>query len=430
MVLVGVAWLASSSALGAQETGSLRIEQAVSLALSRNERARIADLNVTVASAAVDKARTAFLPTLGVAGIYTQKPDDVIDPTKSHSYSATTSAVLSQPLLNAGAFPLYASARRTLDATAAQTTDDKRVLAFDAARAFFTALSAEAVLAAANTRLDTAKANLKDTQDRVAGQFAGTSSNDVTRASIDLANAVVEVENDKGATRVAYVSLAYTINAPIPVHLDPPDAILAAGRQTVPAADGLVRLAIARRPDLQSKRFLGVAAHDFAQEPLLRLVPTLGVSGTFQLSTDETLVGHGFYNTEFVTLTLAWPLFDAGVRYADKRARDAAASIADLTTDELARNVDEQVRAACATLEAAQNALSAAKTAQDAAHKNVTETDVLYKQGLAKAIELVDATDSAFLADVAYVTSEYGVALAYLSLRQAMGLDPLGTVLQ
>lgn len=425
--LLAMASFAWSDAVAAQSDGPLRIEDAVSLALARNERARIANLNVTVAAAGVDHARAAFLPTVGIGGTYTQKPDDIVTAGKN-SYLANASVTVTQPLLNVAAFPLFAQAKRSLEGTASQTVDDKRLLAFDAARAFFVALSADAVLAAANARLDSAKENFKDTQERAQAQLV--SVNDVTRASIDLANAVHDVETDKGSVRVAYISLAYTINAPVPTKLDPPTTLLAAGRNPIPPADGLVHVALDRRPDLTAKRKLGLAAHDFAAEPLLRLVPTLGLSGTFQLSTDETLLGHGFYNSESFTMTLTWPLFDAGLRYADKRSRDASASIADLTADALARGVDEQVRAAIATLEAAQAALAAAQNARDAAHKSRTETDILYKQNLAKAIELIDATDSQFLADVSYATSEYAVALAYLSLRQALGLDPLGTELR
>ncbi len=427
--------LAVSHAQAQDAAPALSIENAVTLALSRNERAKIADLNVTVAEAGVMRARTPFFPTVTVNGSYTQRPDDVVDPKKASSSvfnSATASTLaavtINQPILNASAFPLYAQAKQIFDGTAAQTADDKRLLAYDVVKAFFFALSADAVLAAANARLKTAQANLTDTQERVDAKLVST--NDATRAMIDFANAQHEVETDKGAVQVAYVSLAYTINAPVPAALATPSALLAAGRAPVPPVDGLVRLAIATRPDLASKRHLALAAHDFASEPLLRLVPTLGLTGSFQLSSDETLPGHAFYNNEFLTLSLSWPLFDAGVRYADKRSRDAQASIADLTTDTLVRTVDAQVRESVYSLEAAQSALDAAARALEAAKKSAEETTVLYKQGLAKAIELVDANDSRFLAEVSYITTEYSVALAYLSLRQAIGLDPIGTELR
>lgn len=417
------------------QSAELRIEDAVNLALTRNERAKIADLNVVVADAAVARARTAFFPTVLVTGSYTQKPDDVVDPKKAQTSilnSATaslgSSAALNQPLLNASAIMLYGQAKQNAAGTAAQTVDDKRLLGYDAARSFFAALSADAVLTAANTRLTTAQANLNDTQERVDAKIVST--NDATRAQIDLANAQHEVENDKGIVQVAYVALAFTINAPVPAKLATPATVLASGRAPVPPIDSLVRLAIATRPDLASKRHLAFAAHDFAREPLLRLIPTLNLVGTFSLATDETIATHGFYNTEQLGLALAWPLFDAGVRYADKRSRDAQAKIADLTTDTLLRSVDAQVRESVFALVSSQNALDAAARALDAAKRSADETTVLYKQGLAKAIELVDANDSRFLAEVSYIAAEYSVALAYLALRQAVGVDVIGAELR
>jgi outer membrane protein TolC len=431
-VVASFVGITSSGALARAETGELSVEEAVSLALGRNERARISELNVVVAEAAVLKARTAFFPTVGVTGNYTQKPTDVVAANKN-TYSLLSAITVNQPLLNAAAFPLYAQSKRLLDGQQAQTVDDKRLLAYDAVRAFFAVLSADAIASAADDRLKTAKLNVKDTQDRVDGGFV--SSNDVSRATVDLGNAIHELESDRGISQVAYVTLAFTINAPVPTKLTTPTTLLAAGRAAIPPIDSLLRTAIARRPDLASKRHLATAAHDFAEEPLLRLVPTIGLAGTFQLSSDPTLAvpsptNGKFFNNEFLTLTVSWPLFDAGVRYADKRSRDGLASVADLTVDALVRSVDEQVRGAEATLRAAQAALVGAAQARDAAQKSLGETNTLYKQGLGKAIELVDANASRFLAEVNYATAEYSVALAYLALRQAIGLDPIGTELR
>lgn len=94
------------------------------------------------------------------------------------------------------------------------------------------------------------------------------------------------------------------------------------------------------------------------------------------------------------------------------------------------RAIATDVRTASATLESAQAALRAADAAQEAARKSVGETETLYRQGLAKAIELTDANDARFVAEVTYVGAEYAMALAYLTLREAMGLDPTGTELR
>src|SRR5579863_10041405 len=89
--------------------GSLRLEDAVQLALTRNERSRISDLNVVVAEAAVERARTAFLPIVTAVGSDQQ-----------HAYAATDrnpnnigngSLTVNQPIINASAFALYGQAK-------------------------------------------------------------------------------------------------------------------------------------------------------------------------------------------------------------------------------------------------------------------------------------------------------------------------------
>jgi outer membrane protein TolC len=84
------------------------------------------------------------------------------------------------------------------------------------------------------------------------------------------------------------------------------------------------------------------------------------------------------------------------------------------------------VRSSAALLASAQQALGASTDAAEAARKSADETAILYHQGLAKAIELVDANDQRFLAEVNLAEAEFTVATAHLALRQAMGLGPIG----
>jgi outer membrane protein TolC len=83
-----------------------------------------------------------------------------------------------------------------------------------------------------------------------------------------------------------------------------------------------------------------------------------------------------------------------------------------------------------ATLVAAQNALKLAGDAVTAARKSVDETATLYHEGLTTGLELTLTNDARFSAEVGYVSAELATALAYLALRQGMGLDPLGMELR
>jgi len=299
-------------------------------------------------------------------------------------------------------------------------------LEFDAANAFFTALSQEEALQAAQRRLDLAKANLADTQAQVDAQLA--SSNDATRASVDLASAQQDVESTIGSVNRAYLALGFLVDEPVQGPLGQPSATLQAAIVPVTNTETLVGVAEQRRLDLIAAKHSARAADLFASEPMLRLIPTVGLAANLTGTTNTDLTGR--WNDESVVATATWTVFDAGARYADKHSRDASASIAALQVGTLVRSIANDVRTASALLAASQAALRSAEGGVTSSRQSVDETAILYKQGLAKAIELVDANNSRFLAETSYAAAQFAVAEAYLALRQAMGLEPIGAELR
>jgi outer membrane protein TolC len=413
---VALAVIATSSAVVRADDAPLTFDRAIKLALARNERSGIAELDVVVAQAGIEKARVAFLPVLALNGADTYAPWD-----KSPHNVANARLTLNQPLINPPAWPLYSQAKHNLASQRAQSTDDKRQLAFDAAKAYLSVLLADEVVQAAQKKLDTAKANVDTTDAQFKAQLV--SSNDVTRAQVDLASSHHELASDQGNLESAYVALAFVINNPVTPRLTPPAALLAASERPIPAVDTLVAASLKLRPDLVARHEAALAAHDFAKEPRYRFLPTLGLQSTLLAQSTNTASGHELDGN--IAVTASWTLYDAGARFADAHARDAQAAIADLTTDALGRSIDAQVRAASVQLAASQQALAASRDAMTAAQKSADETAILYKQGLAKAIELVDANEQRFLAEVAFAEARFALASAYLALLQAMGKGPL-----
>ena len=262
----------------AHADGPLQLADAVRLASSRNERARIAEYQADVSEAAVERARTAFFPTLVTTANDTIRPNE---PTRAGATPAPNqiggwNTTLAQPVLNASSWPLYRQAQRLFDAQRATSDDQKRILEFDAANAFFTALSQEEALEAAQRRLDLANANLADTQAQVDAQLA--SVNDATRAAVDLAAAQQSVDQSVGQLNRAYLALGFLVNAPVTGPLSPPTATLQAAIVPVNNAEALVAVAEQKRLDLVASKHSARAADLFASEPMLRLIPTVGVA--------------------------------------------------------------------------------------------------------------------------------------------------------
>jgi outer membrane protein TolC len=125
-------------------------------------------------------------------------------------------------------------------------------------------------------------------------------------------------------------------------------------------------------------------------------------------------------------LELTWSLFDGGERYAERRERRALAGAASLEAQALTRRVDVEIQRAEVALDTAQAALRQSEQAARAAQKNADETVILYRQGLSNALTVADANLRLFEAQVTLARSRYDVGVALLSLRAAVGLDPLG----
>jgi outer membrane protein TolC len=398
----------------AQET-ALTIERAVELAVARNERAAVAETTVEAAEARLRRGRSFFLPQLDVVGSF--RNDTAADTERTLSSAAT----LTQPLFNARAFPLLRQLRLEREATRLSADESKRLLGFDAADAFLIVLGFEQVLSAAEHRRDFARASLEDTRARFEAGLV--SSNDVTRAELELATAVRGVAQAVGDVQNARIQLGNLLNADASGPLDAPEELLTAA-STPPAIDqSTVRQAQTRRSDIAAERLRVEALRAFAEEPSKRFIPSLLFNAQTRNINEGPISDRN--NEGFLAVTLNWPVFDAGSRRAEEAERMALTRGAELQLELSMRDVERQIRSAGVLLTTEQAALREAAAALRAARKNADETNELYRQGLASALELADANQRLFEAEVATVTARFRMAQAYLALREARGVGPV-----
>lgn len=399
---------------GQVATSPLTIERAVELALARNERAAAAETTVEVADARLGRARTAFFPRLDVNGSWRD------DTSRDARNTLGTVATLSQPLFDARAFPLIRFARLERSSIRLFADEDKRLLGYDAADAFLVTLSLEQVLAAAEHRREFARASLEDARARFEAGLV--SSNDVTRAELEMATAVRGVAEAGGNVRTARIQLATLLNTEIAGSLQVPEGLLAAAAAPSAVDETSIAEAQRRRSDVAASRLHVEALQAFAQEPSRRFIPRADLTAQTSNINEGSISDRN--NDALVGVTLNWPVFDAGLRRAETAERTAVARGAELEHRLALRNVEQQIRTAGVRVESEQAALREATAALRAARKNADETNELYRQGLASALELADANQRLFEAEVAEVTARYRMAQAYLALREARGLDP------
>lgn len=405
-----------TSTAHAQE--QLRMEDAIRLALTNNERAQKTTWRVETAEGQVDRARTAFFPTLaaGAAGTWRGTED------KSGRSTTTSGTVtLTQPIVNPSAFPLYAQAKHQRESERWGAAQDRRLLAFDTARSFLQVLTAERVLEAAQKRLERAKANLQNAEARA--QAALASTNDATRAQVELASSFREVATAQGAAAKAHTQLSFLVGKRIDGALAAPDRTTQGAESFENTAQSQVQAALDRRPDVRQAQERTEALKLSAKEPLYRLIPSLNAQAQLKLLPDPLPTEKA--TDETITLNLSWSIFDQGARYADRRTRTAQAESQQLDEKLLRRSVATDVELAMIALRTARETYRIAGDAVTAAQKLTDEEEILYKQGLARAIEVTDAISKRFDAEVSRASAKLSMEQAYLELRFALGLGPI-----
>jgi outer membrane protein TolC len=425
--LVGGIVIALAALPGLAQQEPLTLRGAIDLALTRNERAMAADARSEAASSRVDRARAFFFPELELSGTYLQRGyestrqigDEVV--TLQARDAQNTLSTLSWTLFDARAFPLFRQSKLLAEASRLDALQQRRLLAYEAAGAYLATLGFEAVSGAAERRQVFARESLDDARARFEAGLV--SSNDVTRAELELANAELAASRASADFETARLNLADLLVTDLPATLVAPVEILDLAAQPPAADDVEIDAARERRYDLLALENTTAAQKEFAKEPMLRLVPTLDLSGSYRTTSDEGLSGRDYDSS--ASLVMTWTLFDGGEAFAERAERLALARAAEYDLGRATRAVSTDVRIARARLVSEQASIRQAAAAVSAARKNSTESSELYREGLATALERSDAAVQLFEAEVAEVRAKFSLAIAWLDLRDALGFDPL-----
>ena len=244
-----------------------------------------------------------------------------------------------------------------------------------------------------------------------------------------------QVATTQGNVVKAYVSLSFLVGQKVAPPLVPPDNTTRAAQQyeesqrnqvksALDRREEALRAAQDRRPDVRSLHEKTEALRSSAQEPHYRLLPSISASGQMRFVPDPLPSEKAIDEQVSLNLTLArsstrgsaMPI--AGNASPRSRARSSTRSSCDARSQ-------TDVEVALASLRAARANFKAADDAVTSAQKNTEETLILYKQGLAKAIEVNDANDKQFEAEVTREAAKLTMEQAYLDLRNALGFGPL-----
>jgi outer membrane protein TolC len=398
---------------------ALSLEQAVHLALSRNERALAAGEQMRAAEGRVTKARAYFFPTLSLTGNFTRRQNAVEREFEGQAITIQSLNAISgytavnMTLFDARSIPAYRQAIFEKNAQKYGSGESLRQLSFEVAASFLMSLTKDhgfvaKTLAAARARY-------------AAGLV---SVNDVTRAELEYATAEMGRTQMQGEVETAYLQLGYLLDVPLQGKLLVPESLLAAAEQLPAVPEELLAGAQNRRLDLRALNWNAKAQHAMVLEPTLKWLPSLSLNGQYRYTNEAGLSGNS--TSWSAGLALNWSIFDGFSRNGEYKERKALAHLADLDVRGATRRLELEVRDSLVSLLSQQASLKKAQVTWDVARKNAQEITELYRQGLGNALQVADANVRLFEAEVEVARQRHGLAQTLLNLRAAQGLDPFG----
>jgi multidrug efflux system outer membrane protein len=373
---------------------------------------RIALAEIERAEAATRIAWGAALPQVNASATLTHIPaggsgSASFFPASSNTLSMQISAV--QPLINLRAWHAIGTARELEDLAHLSIADVRRRVGVGLARAAVGIASAQRLAELNRVSLQAALERLALTRKRLAAGVGDT--RDLVRAQQDVAQSRSVIAGADEALVQAREGLAVllSLSGELGVAADP-----GALEAEILAFCGDVKGKPEERPDvIIAKKQIDIAKRN-VDDIALKFVPTL----TAQLSANATgLAFSGPFVTGWtISGTLSIPLYDGGVRYGEKRDREALVEEARaraVQTEVSAMVEVSQARRAIAVAEAAQ---VAAREARDLAAEADRLARVAYAAGVGTNFDLIDAGRTLRTAETQLILRDLDVARARLSL--------------
>jgi outer membrane protein len=394
---------------------TIKLNDAVATALSRNPTAAVAYAEIRRAQAIVEQVRSASLPTLYGNLTYTRldSPRIYLGTVQDPANTFQANALLTVPLIVPKPWAQWSQATDQVDVARLSAGDTRRLVAVSVARAYLSVVAQKRVIDAAVRARDTDKAHYEYSHQRFAGGVGNRI--DEVRADQQLASDEANVQQQYSNLARDREALGVLVGVSGPLDADEP--VLDAPRDPQQAMNDAEH-----RSDVQVSGARLHAAKHAVRDDWTDYSPYL--SGTFlPFYENPPLVAYPTTGWE-AELILAIPIYDGGLRYGQEKERGVARDEAQVQLDATLRQARSDVRTAFEELRRADSSLAEAREAAKLAESGLELANVAYRAGASTNIEVIDAERTARDAELAVAIAEDGAREARVDLLAATGRFP------
>ena len=420
-----VAALVSPVAAPAAETAPITLDEALRLALDRNERVAIAAEDLWQARLDLRGAWLRLLPTLSLGATLRVNDRQGTVPVAGggvrvvqEQVAPTGWAQAAVTLFEPRTVPGIITSDAGVDVAVARTEVVRYDLSYSVIETYLAVGIARNAVRAAERSVQTAREILRITSARVdVGQALPI---DRLRSELAVTRAEATLIASKAALAEAREQLRFLIGAEHPVQIAEGSELL-----TERLAVGLVEGASGGRPDL---RLLGEQLEEIdavTDWDWLSFAPALTALGRYQISTEG-----GFTNQNergWLELGLVWTLVSGGEPFLQLSRNRSLARQGQLTLAWAERQAIFETTAARERLEAARSAVLTARERLALAREARAQILLSYEAGRASALDLLESEDELQAAEIGKTAGDLDLAERHVDLMRALGIDPLAT---
>jgi len=410
-------------------SGDLSVDDAVRLALEKNQDLLSSQNNVDAASGARKQALQSYLPYLSANYAYSRNfNEDIVFNPATNTFTGTpdnfsSRYTLRQNIIDFGSFKNIKAAGKDLAASKLNYQFSRSDLVLIVKTQYYALVSAQLVAQVNDSALAVSERELERTQSLF--ELGMVAKSDVLKAQVRVSNSKLDVIRARGDMVNQRARLAVLLAQ------EPTDDLRASDRlsETPVSVDSLAiyQDAVAKRPDLQASYESWQADQSRASAAKAGFLPTVGGSVTYSSSSANGLVPFSGFTepvggSRGASVGLSVPFLDGVVgRRGTIQAANARAEQSRYAYEKKKLDIAVEVREAINLARQANEGVQVAKDGLASAEEDLKLSQEKYNVGSGTILELLDAQVNLQSARQQYVNALTAARVAEARIERARG---------
>jgi outer membrane protein TolC len=310
----------------------------------------------------------------------------------------------------------FRSAGENAKAAVQSARDSRDLVTLAVGGSYLQIIATQARIAAAHAQVESSQAIFQQASDRLA---AGLNTRiDATRAEVQLDIDKERLRSLQADLERQKLQLARLIGLPRGQQFTVADDFPFSPVTGLTLEQALVQ-ADHNRADLRAAAAAAKAAEEVVKAARAERLPNLTLNADYGAAgLRPTAEAHGVFT---VSGSLVIPLYEGGRVHGDIQQANATLQARRAELEDVRGRIDEDVRQAYISLDAAADQVGVARRNVDLAHDTLSQARDRFTAGIADTVEVVQAQQSVVQAENDYITSVFEHNLGKVSLARAIG---------